>query len=67
MDGFLTDETVEHVKQALFDKEYREKMVDHNYRVASRFFSYRRVEDELRAILGRPRLTPPCAEGVERQ
>lgn len=57
MDGFLTDETVEQVKRVLFDAEYRGKMVDHNYEVARRFFSYRRVEDELGVILARPTLT----------
>jgi glycosyltransferase involved in cell wall biosynthesis len=59
MDGFLTDETVEEVKRILSDEEYRKKVVDHNYEAASRFFSYRRVHDELLAILAKPALTPP--------
>jgi glycosyltransferase involved in cell wall biosynthesis len=58
MDGFLTDETVELVKRVLFDDEYRNKMVDHNYEAATRFFSYQRVEDELQAILAKPKLAP---------
>jgi glycosyltransferase involved in cell wall biosynthesis len=58
MDGFLTDETVEQVKRALLDDKYRNRMVDRNYEAATRFFSYRRVEDELQAILAKPTLTP---------
>jgi mannosylglucosylglycerate synthase len=58
MDGFLTDETVEQVKRVLFDEEYRNNMVQHNYEVARRFFSYQRVEDELHAILAKPTLMP---------
>ena len=58
MDGFLTDETVEQVRHVLTDEEYRRRMVDHNYEAASRFFSYRRVEDELLAILAKPTVAP---------
>jgi len=31
-----------------------------NYRVACRFFSYNRVQNELQAILDKPGLAPPC-------
>ncbi len=58
MDGFLTDDVVEQVRQVLTDKSRCEQMVEHNYRVAHRFFSYDRVETELRAILAKPRLAP---------
>jgi len=33
----------------------------------ARFFSYRRVQDELQAILAKPNLAPPCSPGVETQ
>lgn len=59
MDGFLTDETIARVKQILTDRDRCRNMVDHNYEVARQFFSYRKVENELRALLGRPRMTPP--------
>jgi glycosyltransferase involved in cell wall biosynthesis len=62
MDGFLMDETVEQVKRVLFDDEYRNRMVDHNYQAATRFFSYQRVEDELQAILAKPTLAPVRVE-----
>ena len=57
MDGFVTDAVVDDVRRVLRDVEYRQQMVDHNYEVATRFFSFRRVADELAAILanlGRP-------------
>ena len=60
MDGFLTDETVEKVKRILFDDEYRDRMVNHNYEAATRFFAFRHVEDELQAILAKPTLLPAC-------
>jgi len=60
MDGFLTDEVVEQVRHILTDESRRQEMADHNYEVASRYFSYRRLEEELSTILAKPRLTPLC-------
>lgn len=63
MNGFLTDEVVEQVRHALTNEEWRQSMVEYNYKTAARFFSYRRVEDELLAIFSKPRLTiTPCKE-----
>ncbi len=56
MDGFLTDQVVERVRQTLDDARTRRTMVEHNYQVARQFFSYDRVEVELNAILNKPRL-----------
>ena len=39
-DGFITHETVEGVRRVLSDADYRQEMVEHNYQVANRFFSY---------------------------
>lgn len=63
MDGFLTDEVITHVRRVLEDEAYRTEMVEHNFKVAERFFSYSRVEAELRAILAKPRLVAPCSSG----
>jgi hypothetical protein len=67
MDGFLTDETVDEVRRILSDETYRRKVVDYNYEVATRFFSYRRVQDELLAILAKPVLAPPGPKRSERE
>ncbi len=53
-DGFPTDETVDEINRVLADSQYRQQMVEHNYEVASRFFSYEVVEDELRLMMRRP-------------
>jgi len=59
MEGFLTDRVVEEVRRLLVDPHQRREMVDHNYEVGARYFSFRRVEDELRAILAKPTVAPP--------
>jgi glycosyltransferase involved in cell wall biosynthesis len=65
MDQFLTDEVLEQVRRVLTKKEETEEIVEHNLRVATAFFSYRRAEDELRALLAKPNLAAPCAaEGL---
>jgi glycosyltransferase involved in cell wall biosynthesis len=56
MDGFLTDEVVGQVREVIGDSERRRRMVEHNYETARKFFSYDRVEQELQAILNKPRL-----------
>ncbi len=60
MDGFLTDEVVEQVRYMLANPEYRDEVVEHNYRTARKYFAYERVESELRSILDthRPRFEP---------
>ena len=40
MDGFITDRVVNQVREILESPERRERMVDHNYVVATRHYSY---------------------------
>ena len=42
---------VEQTRRILADADHRQALVDHNYRVASRFFSYRVLRDSLRLII----------------
>jgi glycosyltransferase involved in cell wall biosynthesis len=58
MDGFITDDILEEVRRVLTDDDYRQEMVDHNYQIAKRHFSYVRLENELRAILSSPQPSP---------
>ena len=51
MDGFLTSKVVDQVRLVLRDEDRRRRMVEQNYAVAKRFFSYDRADTELRAIL----------------
>jgi len=56
MDGYLTDAALERVRETLEDQQLRQAMVDRNYDLAQRFFSYGRAEGELLALLNKPRL-----------
>jgi len=51
MDGFLTDETVETVKHILEDSGKREKMVEQNYAIARRHYSFAVLERWLKTLL----------------
>ena len=56
MDQFLTENVVSQARRVLSDTEYAREMARHNYDVGRRFFSYRRVRDELQALLSGPGL-----------
>jgi glycosyltransferase involved in cell wall biosynthesis len=59
MDGFLTDDVVDQVREILRNRQRRRQMVEHNYEMGRRFFSYRRIADELLPILSKPRRSAP--------
>ena len=40
MDGFITPRLIEETRRVIEDAKYRKSMVDHNYKVACRFYSY---------------------------
>ena len=40
IDGYVTDKAVERTKQVLDNPELRQKMVDHDYELARKYFSY---------------------------
>ena len=47
MDDFITDSTVEQVKEILRNPERRARMVDKNYKIAKCFYSYKVLEERL--------------------
>ena len=51
MDGYLTRRTVQNVRAVLESPERREQMVNHNYQVAARHFSYEVLRRQLSALL----------------
>jgi glycosyltransferase involved in cell wall biosynthesis len=51
MDGYLTKSVAEQVRRAIDDEKYRTEMVDHNYELATKFFSYSVLRRKLRAIV----------------
>ncbi len=53
IDGRVTDEAVAAVREILANPGRRQQMVEHNYRLAARHFSYEAVEERLRPLLAR--------------
>jgi len=51
MDGFLAKNTVQRVREILDDPSRREKMVEYNYDIAVRHYSYPVLEDHLKSLL----------------
>ena len=53
MDGFLSRQTVAAVQDILDSPQRRQKMVDHNYAVAAKHYSYKLLRNQLSTVLGR--------------
>ena len=53
MDGALTDEVVEKVQRIVHNRELRQKMVDKNYRLALKHYSYSSLRKQLALIIPR--------------
>lgn len=51
MDGFLTKHNVNAVKKVLYDKSFCQDMVEHNYNIAKKHYSYEVLRKRLQSIL----------------
>lgn len=51
IDGFITRELVKRVERLLFDAEHRESVLEHNYRIARKYYSYAILRRQLRTLL----------------
>jgi glycosyltransferase involved in cell wall biosynthesis len=51
IDGVIDQSTVEQTRRILADADYRREMVEHNFQVASRFYSYRVLRDSLGGMI----------------
>jgi len=47
LEGFAAQKTIEKIRQVLNDDEYRQKMVDKNFELAEKYFSYEVLEEKL--------------------
>jgi len=61
IDGYVTRSAVRLAKKVLRDEDFREKMVEHNYNVANRHFSYKILRHKLKALIAD---CLPCRFGV---
>jgi glycosyltransferase involved in cell wall biosynthesis len=51
-DGFITEDTVRQVKKVLHDPELAWSITEHNYNLATKFYSYRALQHQLDALMG---------------
>lgn len=51
IDGYVTRSAVRLAKKVLRDEDFKQKMVDHNYEIALRHFSYRVLRHKLKAMV----------------
>jgi glycosyltransferase involved in cell wall biosynthesis len=51
IDDYITQEAVDYTRKILSDKDMRKKLVEHNYDLAQRYFSYSVLREKLDAIL----------------
>ena len=51
MNGYLTKNVIDQVRRVIQDSDYRHDMVDHNYELGKRFFSYSVLRRKLRALI----------------
>ena len=51
IDGYVTDESVEQTRQLLQEESYRKKMVETNYRLGEKYFSYEVLQSKLMNLM----------------
>ncbi|MDZ7833416.1 MAG: hypothetical protein U5L07_16855 [Desulfobacterales bacterium] len=51
LDGYVNTKAIEQAKRVLKDEMYGKHMVEHNYNVASRFYSYAVLEQKLSGVI----------------
>ena len=51
MNGYMTRDVVNRVKRVIEDQAYRDEMVEHNFDLGKRFFSYSVLRRKLRALI----------------
>ena len=53
-DDYLTQATIDEIRQVLDNESLQREIVEVNYRLAEQFFSYEVLEDELNVLIRRP-------------
>lgn len=51
LDGFVSSRVIEGIKNVLNDKDRRQAMVEHNYQIGKRYFSYEVLEEKLMHLI----------------
>jgi len=53
IDGYVTEKAVAETRKVLQNSRLREKLTDHNYEIASRYFSYQTLHQELTNLIAK--------------
>ncbi len=61
IDGYVTQKAIRLAKKVLRNPDYKQKMVDHNYELGKRYFSYRVLRQKLRSLISD---CLPCRIGI---
>ncbi|NQT12885.1 MAG: glycosyltransferase family 1 protein, partial [Planctomycetes bacterium] len=51
MNGFLTRHVLDQVRRVIADDDYRQRVVDHNFELGKKFFSYSVLRRKLRSLI----------------
>ena len=51
IDGYVSDEAVRKTRKVLTDTEFRDKMVKHNYEIATHYYSYSVLHNKLKTLI----------------
>jgi len=50
-DNELTEEAVTEAREVIFDKNLRDRMVEHNFKLGKKYFSYDVLQKKLKKLL----------------
>ncbi len=53
IDGYVTEESVKHARKVLINQGLRERMVNHNYEIAAKFYSYEVLNRTLNNLIAK--------------
>ena len=51
INGYITNKSIRQVEKVLEDEKFRKKMVDHNYKIAKKFYSYSILHKKLKNLI----------------
>ena len=54
-DGMLTDKAVKEMKQIIYDEKLNQEIVEHNYNLGKKLFSFDTLEEKLQELLDKAR------------
>ena len=64
LDGYVNNQAIEQTIKVLKDEMYRKHMVEHNYNIASRFYSYAVLEQKLSSVIQTMMPQPQVARNI---